>query len=255
MASPPYSFPNSHPFSHYPYSPQPDSGMKALFESSWRVLEQLPPPSMREILGAYNARGDGDREMLLAMLNAKSAEDQRLAAVATLQRTMLEMYRVSSIACPPPPPENYHFPAPSMPVPPMVASPYMHERRSSRPTAEPSRVTPPHLPGIRDAPPLDSGRARKRARSSRTSHSPQSRQLETASPDLPPSPYSSSHSDVAGRSPRSRGSMAIGSLLSSGAKDALHAEREEESPKRGQHRRSYEPRDEWPSQSTGALTT
>ncbi|KAI0322296.1 hypothetical protein OF83DRAFT_1049666, partial [Amylostereum chailletii] len=34
------------------------------------------PPTLREILGAYRTRGDGDREMLLAMLSAKSAEDQ-----------------------------------------------------------------------------------------------------------------------------------------------------------------------------------
>ena len=35
-----------------------------------------PPPTLREILGAYRSRGDGDREMLMAMLHAKSAEDQ-----------------------------------------------------------------------------------------------------------------------------------------------------------------------------------
>lgn len=69
--------------------------MKTALASSWRVLEQVsralqpphgpvshasrlqpPPPSLREILEAYKARGDGDREMLLAMLNAKSSEDQ-----------------------------------------------------------------------------------------------------------------------------------------------------------------------------------
>jgi hypothetical protein len=37
---------------------------------------QAPPPTLRDILGAYKARGDGDRDMLIAMLNAKSAEDQ-----------------------------------------------------------------------------------------------------------------------------------------------------------------------------------
>lgn len=37
---------------------------------------QQPPPSLREILGAYRSKGDGDRDMLIAMLNAKSAEDQ-----------------------------------------------------------------------------------------------------------------------------------------------------------------------------------
>ena len=61
--------------------------------STWHVLEQVniplpplpvfpssslqpPPPSLREILGAYRSKGDGDRDMLIAMLNAKSAEDQ-----------------------------------------------------------------------------------------------------------------------------------------------------------------------------------
>lgn len=37
---------------------------------------QTPPPSLREILTAYRTKGDGDRDMLLAMLNAKTAEDQ-----------------------------------------------------------------------------------------------------------------------------------------------------------------------------------
>jgi hypothetical protein len=40
------------------------------------TLIQAPPPSLREILGAYKSKGDGDRDMLIAMLNAKSAEDQ-----------------------------------------------------------------------------------------------------------------------------------------------------------------------------------
>lgn len=40
------------------------------------TLSQQPPPSLRDILGAYKANGDGDREMLLAMLNAKTAEDK-----------------------------------------------------------------------------------------------------------------------------------------------------------------------------------
>ncbi|TFK57490.1 hypothetical protein OE88DRAFT_1804026 [Heliocybe sulcata] len=247
MASPQYQFPDSHPFSSYPYPPQPDPGMKALLATSWRVLEQLPPPSMREILGAYNARGDGDRDMLLAMLNAKTAEDQRMASVANLQRTMLETYRVSTIGgapMPPPLPERYQFP-PSMPIP-RIASPSMQERRAPRSTAEPARSTPPHLPGIRDAVPLDSDRPRKRARSSRTSRSPRLRQLGTTTPDLPPSPYSSSHSDAAERSPRSRGSMAIGSLLSTGEKVAQREEREEAEARLLS--RGYQPRDEWPSQ-------
>ncbi|KAI5831955.1 hypothetical protein K523DRAFT_268700 [Schizophyllum commune Tattone D] len=60
------------------------------------LLEQPPPPSVREILAAYSTRGDGDREMLLAMLNAKSAEDQRLASVANLQKGLLDVYHSTS---------------------------------------------------------------------------------------------------------------------------------------------------------------
>ncbi|PIL29642.1 hypothetical protein GSI_08279 [Ganoderma sinense ZZ0214-1] len=72
---------------HLPLTPEPayalnpaprtlDSNMRTILSSSWRVLEQPPPPTLREILEAYKAKGDGDREMLLAMLNAKSSEDQ-----------------------------------------------------------------------------------------------------------------------------------------------------------------------------------
>ncbi|KAJ7042586.1 hypothetical protein C8F04DRAFT_1390555 [Mycena alexandri] len=63
--------------------------------SASSVLDQPPPPSLRDILGAYKSNGDGDRDMLLAMLNAKTAEDQRLASLAALHRTMLEFYQSS----------------------------------------------------------------------------------------------------------------------------------------------------------------
>jgi hypothetical protein len=47
------------------------------FNSDMALIHpQMPPPSLREVLGAYNLKGDGDRDMLIAMLNAKSAEDQ-----------------------------------------------------------------------------------------------------------------------------------------------------------------------------------
>ena len=53
-----------------------DPALRSLLASTWHILQQPPPPSLREILGAYKSRGDGDREMLLAMLEAKSAEDK-----------------------------------------------------------------------------------------------------------------------------------------------------------------------------------
>ena len=71
-----------------------DAAMRALLASTWQVMDQVqvcfypgppppfanlspqrPPPTMNDILGAYRAKGDGDREMLLALLNAKTAEE------------------------------------------------------------------------------------------------------------------------------------------------------------------------------------
>lgn len=39
------------------------------------VPPQRPSPTMHEILAAYTAKGDGDRDMLFTLLNAKAAED------------------------------------------------------------------------------------------------------------------------------------------------------------------------------------
>ncbi|CAE6474749.1 unnamed protein product [Rhizoctonia solani] len=71
---------------------------KSVLDSTFQALSQAPPPTIREILGAYSAKGDGDREMLVALLNAKSAEDQRIAAVATLQQTVLQMQHSLALA-------------------------------------------------------------------------------------------------------------------------------------------------------------
>ncbi|KAJ7129987.1 hypothetical protein C8R43DRAFT_1025332 [Mycena crocata] len=201
------------------YSADPSLGHVVSSASS--VLEQAPPPSLRDILGAYKANGDGDRDMLLAMLNAKTAEDQRLASIAALHRTMLEVYQHA------PPAQNngiHHQ------YPPYTHSPPLRDSREARPprsvyhhVSSGSR-SPPHtrvpLPPMR-APSPKSEHRRKRARTSRSPpppHTSRSRHESLNDPpsELPPSPYSSSGSDSAGHSPRSRGSMTIGSLLSSG---------------------------------------
>jgi hypothetical protein len=52
---------------------------------------QPPPPTLREILSAYALQGREDREMLIALLNAKAAEDQRVTSVATLQQQVVQM--------------------------------------------------------------------------------------------------------------------------------------------------------------------
>ncbi|KAI8995393.1 hypothetical protein BD414DRAFT_479404 [Trametes punicea] len=249
---------------HIPLSPEPafphhyvhrqlDPNMKTLLASSRRLLEQPPPPTLREILEAYKARGDGDREMLLAMLNAKSSEDQRLASIATLHRTMLDMYQAPHIQ-PGPPVIPLHVPDPHLshsyshvhqfPSPPTSYhhSPHAHipqplhqdELRHTRHRTDSSSSA---TDGQERRYTTASGgqQPRKRRRSSR-SPLPQyeSRIPASASQDamsihnLPPSPYSSgSSAQSSGGSPRSRESMAINSLLLNSEVD-----RADETPKR-----------------------
>ncbi|KAG2044286.1 hypothetical protein BDR03DRAFT_938833 [Suillus americanus] len=196
-SGPPYP---TQDYSRLPYH-SIEADYRRLVMSSSQILEQAPPPSLREILGAYKSKGDGDRDMLIAMLNAKSAEDQRLASVASLHRTLLEMSAVDARHASPPPP-----------LPP--SAPYSKHGLYTSDMAN-ERVSPQPLPVVREPSQL-SQPPRKRQRSS---HSPSShyelRTSHTSSRDLPPSPYSS-RSDSEEYSPRSRASMAIGSLLSTG---------------------------------------
>ncbi|KAI0374459.1 hypothetical protein BV20DRAFT_961624 [Pilatotrama ljubarskyi] len=250
---------------HLPFSPEPafpnqyshhrqiDTHMKSLLASSWRVLEQPPPPTLREILEAYKARGDGDREMLLAMLNAKSSEDQRLASIATLHRTMLDMYQAPH-SQPGPPVIPLHVPdghhshpyshAHHFPSPPASYhhSPHAHATQQlQHEQASQGRYRMNSSSSITDgrdrsfAASTSGHHSRKRRRSS---HSPppqyESRMAASASQDpasshdLPPSPYSSASSaQSSGGSPRSRESMAINSLLLNSG-----ADRADDTPKR-----------------------
>ncbi|QRW00221.1 hypothetical protein RhiJN_28239 [Ceratobasidium sp. AG-Ba] len=81
-----------------PSAPKANETPRPILETTWHALSQAPPPALREILAAYNAKGEGDRDMLIALLNAKSAEDQRLAALATLHQTVLQMQHAIAIA-------------------------------------------------------------------------------------------------------------------------------------------------------------
>ncbi|KIK05567.1 hypothetical protein K443DRAFT_130399 [Laccaria amethystina LaAM-08-1] len=73
-----------HPRSECSSAPycHPDD-LNRMISSAKSILDQAPPPTLREILGAYRSKGDGDRDMLLAMLNAKTAEDQLLWHLCT----------------------------------------------------------------------------------------------------------------------------------------------------------------------------
>ncbi|KAF7789217.1 hypothetical protein EIP86_000158 [Pleurotus ostreatoroseus] len=194
-----------------------DAAMRALLASTWQVMDQVqrPPPTMNDILGAYRAKGDGDREMLLALLNAKTAEENRVAAITALHRTLLDLYngpgvspaesapRVrteSQCAFPSPPSSSYH-------QSPLVDTqgPRPRRRKSSSPSAYSSEdsLSPQPRKRHRSRSPLSRDR---RVRVS-YEHAPS---LESS---FPPSPYSSASSQSSIGSPRSRESMTIGALL------------------------------------------
>ncbi|OSX67813.1 hypothetical protein POSPLADRAFT_1030720 [Postia placenta MAD-698-R-SB12] len=231
--------------SHNRRTQRPDSPMDTLLGAVWQSIQQSPPPSLRDILDAYRAKGDGDRDMLIAMLNAKSAEDQRIASLASLQRTMLDMYQPalhpSSHSIPPlhlstdvhshshyghhhspsgpsysvthmpsPPHTSYHH-SPHSRVHAHDESAYMSHRRGSSASAS--------SPTAKEALLAPSGssptRKRRRSRSPPPAREHQRMHLEQLPGSahdlpLPPSPYSSASSHSSGGSPRSRESMAIG---------------------------------------------
>ncbi|KAI0003719.1 hypothetical protein BJV74DRAFT_881547 [Russula compacta] len=170
--------------------------------------------SLREILGAYRSRGDGDREMLMAMLNAKSAEDQRIASVASLHRSMLEYYQISSR-------QAQEAPYPSAPNP-------VEPSHQSGAYQSPSPAAPaPHYPSYsrnNDTPSQRSTHAYSHKRI-RTSESPQATYRSIPSsytpspPPGPSSPYSSRSGSVdQPQPPCSREAITIGSLLTVSAR-------------------------------------
>ncbi|KAG9094037.1 hypothetical protein FS749_013257 [Ceratobasidium sp. UAMH 11750] len=133
---------------------------KSMLDSTFQALSQAPPPSIREILGAYSAKGEGDRDMLVALLNAKSAEDQRIAAVATLQQTVLQMQHSLALA-------------------------QAQAQLGPVPQPPPSSSSPHQLPSPRDVPaPL-----RKRSRAPASSTSAPARRRSSRSPSRSPVPH------------------------------------------------------------------
>ncbi|KAG8730686.1 hypothetical protein FRC12_020125 [Ceratobasidium sp. 428] len=132
----------------------PPTSSKSMLESTFQALSQAPPPSIREILGAYSAKGEGDRDMLVALLNAKSAEDQRIAAVATLQQTVLQMQHSLALAQaqahlgghPPvaaPPLSPHQLPSPRSVPSPLMAAQVQRKPRSRAPAAPAAPASAP----------------------------------------------------------------------------------------------------------------
>ncbi|KAF9786089.1 hypothetical protein BJ322DRAFT_1057925 [Thelephora terrestris] len=185
-----------------------------LIESSWRILEATTSPSLREILAAFRfSKGqDGDCQLLLALLNAKSAEDQRTAAIANLHARLLESQSDKHFTTPSPPPTysipRLHIPSPVSP--PRSRSPYSPSAQYSDSSYEAPR---PH----RSA---SSPRLTKKYRRSpyeRLTRNPEDEyRHQRPKFDYDPRRSPCSPSDGSdSSSPRSRETMSIGTLLSS----------------------------------------
>ncbi|CAE6438436.1 hypothetical protein ACGC1H_006984 [Rhizoctonia solani] len=61
------------------------------YDAITKTLSSPPPPTLQEILGTFNAQEDGDKELLAAIVRAKEAEELRVAAVASLQETIMQL--------------------------------------------------------------------------------------------------------------------------------------------------------------------
>ncbi|KAJ4489588.1 hypothetical protein C8J55DRAFT_557494 [Lentinula edodes] len=167
--------------------------------SALNTLDQKPPPSLREILSAYRSKGDGDRDMLLAMLNAKTAEDRRIAETSALHRTIIETcsHEISSPNLPPlvyPNLSSQHSYQARLST---LSSGLPHDDRESHMSKSRSSRSPPH----------------------HHTYSPYNRPVSRDSPtpplQMPPSPYSSASNPDSNSSPKlkERGTMPISSML------------------------------------------
>lgn len=56
-----------------------------------KTLSSPPPPTLEEIMATFNAQENGDKELLAAIVRAKEAEELRVAAVASLQETIMQL--------------------------------------------------------------------------------------------------------------------------------------------------------------------
>ncbi|KIY67574.1 hypothetical protein CYLTODRAFT_422376 [Cylindrobasidium torrendii FP15055 ss-10] len=157
-----------------------------LYNVACDLVTQPPPPTLREILNAYRSKGDGDREMLLALLNAKSAEQTNHTTRSALCQRLIEGQQ------PDPSMEGHYYPSPAA-------------TRYSPPLDERSITHPRH-----------DRRQSRRHTSPYSRHSPQSPHRRL------PSPYSSassSDSSIPDSPISGRANMSIGSLLSSSGSD------------------------------------
>ncbi|KAG9014852.1 hypothetical protein FRB94_009010 [Tulasnella sp. JGI-2019a] len=201
-----------------------------IWDSAWATINQAPPPTLTDVLGAYAQKGENDREMLLRILQAKSAEDERIASVASLHRTILELqaasvnvqnnaralatagYATPSITPPmhsPPLPHPSHHQHPSQrhsrhPSMSGITSTYGHggsppSHHEPYPNGSSSSASYPSLPPIATMNGYGEP-SRKRARAASPTPAPNGGSRR-GSPEYPLSPYSMDSSSRIHRSP------------------------------------------------------
>ncbi|ELU42667.1 rRNA (adenine-N6,N6-)-dimethyltransferase [Rhizoctonia solani AG-1 IA] len=82
------------PFYTHLCSPKFIIAMSSNYDNITKTLSsvrQPPPPTLEEILGTFSSQEGGDKELLEAIVRAKEAEELRVAAVASLQETIMQL--------------------------------------------------------------------------------------------------------------------------------------------------------------------
>ncbi|KAF8757233.1 rRNA adenine dimethylase [Rhizoctonia solani] len=83
--------------------------MSSNYDTITKTLSSPPPPTLEEILGTFSSQEGGDKELLEAIVRAKEAEELRVAAVASLQETIMQLQHALAQASgliPPPVPHH-----------------------------------------------------------------------------------------------------------------------------------------------------
>ncbi|KAL7418826.1 hypothetical protein Q5752_006510 [Cryptotrichosporon argae] len=88
--------PHTHTHTHLPPSPPrsrrdaSETPSVAAAQKWWDAELPAPPASLTAILDSFRKSGEGDRELLLAILGAKKAEEERLTAIIQTRLTVIQ---------------------------------------------------------------------------------------------------------------------------------------------------------------------
>ncbi|KAL0243866.1 hypothetical protein I308_105129 [Cryptococcus tetragattii IND107] len=145
--------------------------------------EELPPPpaSLASILESFRKSGEGDRELLLSILGAKKAEEERLSAMIHTRLTVLQarlsLHQAAAVGA---------MPLPVMPVPPpadlAMSNTSPNPQQPPVPRSEDLDRSPERTPSLTSR---DSGRS--------SSAGVASPPAQTASEFMPPPPRPVAH--------------------------------------------------------------